>query len=153
MHSISMSFHLQNISLQHYYYRSVTRAELNTASDLQHSREGEENRLKSTFVSMETKCSRLREYIKKLTKKCEEWEVSYEKQARCIEELQVKNLKIREKASEFGSRYKKLKGEIQQKKKSHRDDREKWTCERSTLHEVHAQLEEELELIAKELDS
>jgi chromosome segregation ATPase len=148
-----MSFHPQNISLQPFYYRSVTRAELNTASDLQHSHEAEDNRLKSTVMSMEMKCSRLREYIKKLTNKCEEWEVSYEKQARCIEELQVKNLKIREKASEFASRFNKLKGEIQRKKKSHRDDRAKWTCERSTLHEVHAQLEEELELIAKELDS
>lgn len=121
-------------------------------SAAERAHEGVENTLKATVGSLETKCSRLREYIKKLTKKCEEWELSYEEQAHAIVELQAKNLKARENASKLANRYRKLKGEIQRKKKSHRDDRAKWICERSTLNEVHVQLEEELELIAKELD-
>eukprot|EP00980_Cylindrotheca_fusiformis_P010875 scaffold2470_cov114-Cylindrotheca_fusiformis.AAC.4 len=131
---------------------SETKAEVTTLSHLQRTHEAEVGRLTSTLQSLETKCSRLRNYIKKLTKKCEEWEACYEKQACSIEELQAKNSKLRENASGLANRYIKLKEGVNRKKQCHRDARAKWTSERSTLHEVHAQLEEELELIAKELD-
>lgn len=74
------------------------------------SKEIEESRLRSAIGSLETKCNRLREYIKKLTTKCEEWEQSYERQAKYIDKLQEKNVIIRE-------RYRKLAGDVQRKSK------------------------------------
>lgn len=133
-------------------FRLTTKADLERVSKEQKSGNAEEKQLRSVVNSLETKCSRLRDYIKKLTKKCEEWEVSYDQQVSTIEKLQAKNLKIREKASEVAGRYHRLKEDVQKRKKSHKDDKIKWTHERSTIHEVHARLEEELELITKELD-
>ena len=94
-----------------------TKAKLEQVSQTQKSQETEETQLRSLVDSLETKCSRLRDYIKKLTKKCEEWEVSYDQQSRTIEKLQGKNLKMREKASEFASRYHRLKEDIQRRNK------------------------------------
>jgi chromosome segregation ATPase len=79
------------------------------------SKESEENRLRSKIDSLDTKCSRLREYIKKLTAKCEEWELSYEQQANSMEKLQSKNLRIRERASEIANRYRKLAGVVERR--------------------------------------
>ena len=39
-------------------------------------------------ASLERKNMKLRDYIHKLTTKCEEWSVSYEKQARLLENVQ-----------------------------------------------------------------
>jgi len=115
------------------------------------SKEAEEKSLKSTIQSLENKTARLRDYIRKLTTKCEEWEVSYDKQSLAVEKLQEKNARIREKASEFACRYRKLAGDVQRRKRMHSEDRARWSHERSNLNEVHIALEHELELIAREL--
>jgi cell division protein FtsB len=101
-------------------HRSSVKADLDKSNQASTNQEVEGSRLKATVHSLESKCTRLRDYIRKLTKKCEEWEVSYERQAKSIEKLQGKNLKIREKATEFASRYHKLKGDIKKRKKVRR---------------------------------
>jgi chromosome segregation ATPase len=105
------------------------------------------------LMASESKCKRLREYIQKLTKKCEEWEKSYEQQFQCIEKLRRKNTKVLDKGSEIAKKYHKLKADVQRKRISHNSDREKWSDERSNIQAVHIQLEEELDLIAKELNA
>ena len=77
----------------------------------------EESRLINTNDSLEKKCAKLRDYIRKLTLKCEEWEASYQRQSKAIEKLQANNLRIRQKATEMASRYRKLSGDIQRKTK------------------------------------
>lgn len=107
--------------------------------------------LEEKLSASESKCTRLREYIHKLTKKCEEWEKSYDKQSRCIDKLRQRNVKVLDKASDIAKKYRKLKTDVQRKQKCHTNDREKWTREQSNIQAVHMQLEEELDLIAKEL--
>lgn len=105
------------------------------------------------LMASESKCTRLRVYIQKLTKKCEEWEKSYDHQFKCIEKLRRKNSKVLDKASEITRKYQKLKTDVQRKRICHNSDREKWSNERSNIQAVHMELEEELDLIAKELNT
>lgn len=74
-----------------------------------------EEELRSTIESLESKSSRLREYVKKLTIKCEEWEKSYERQGKSLEKLQTKHARMREKACEMAARYKQLSGHVKSK--------------------------------------
>ncbi|KAG7353969.1 hypothetical protein IV203_003325 [Nitzschia inconspicua] len=127
------------------------KAGLETASIKRYSKESEVNRLNSIVESLEKKTSILRDYVRKLTVKCEEWEESYDKQSVAMEKLQLKNSKIREKAHLIAEKYKKLAGDVQQRKRMHQEDRTKWSSERSNLNHVHLQLEQELEQIAREL--
>lgn len=120
-------------------------------SGLMRSMETEAISNKATVDKLENKCTRLRDYIRKLTTKCEEWEQSYDRQARTVEKLQEKNARIRDKASDIANRYRKLAGDAKHSTKKHHEDRMKWTDERSNLREVHMTLEQELELITKEL--
>ncbi len=106
---------------------------------------------KAKIDTLEEKCARLREYVRKLTTKCEEWEESYDRQSRTVEKLQEKNSRIRDKASDLAMRYRKLAGEAKHWTKKHHEDRIKWTEERSNLREVHMTLEQELEQITREL--
>ena len=116
-------------------------------------KEADNIKLRSKSDMLETKCSRLRDYVRKLTTKCEEWELSYEKQSKLLEKMQARNGKTRQKASELASRYRKLTGDLQHKSKIHYEDRAKWTAEKTSLQQVHEQLEQELEVIAKELSN
>jgi chromosome segregation ATPase len=125
--------------------------QLEDASYQLRSKEAEERSLKSTIQSLEQKTARLRDYVRKLTTKCEEWEESYEKQSRAIEKLQEKNARIRDKATDIADRYRKLAGEVQRKKRMYHEDRARWSNERSSLNHVHMALEKELEQITKEL--
>ena len=84
------------------------------------SRESDGVRLESTVTSLEVKCGRLREYIKRLTSKCEDWETSYERQARVIEKLEGKNVKIRAWASGIQMKYKQLAGDVNRRRKVRR---------------------------------
>ena len=86
-------------------------------SGLMKSREADAARLESTVSSLEIKCSRLREYIKKLTSKCEDWETSYERQAKVVEKLEGKNMKIRAWASGIQRKYKQLAGDVNRRRK------------------------------------
>jgi chromosome segregation ATPase len=81
------------------------------------SKESEETKLRSKSEALETKCTRLREYIRKLTSKCEEWEASYDRQSMVLEKLHARNGKSKQKAAELAHRYKKLAGDIQRKSK------------------------------------
>ena len=65
-------------------------SEIEEMNSLLRSKESEENSLKANIESSENKNTRLREYIRKLTAKCEEWEVSYDRQSRAIDRLQEK---------------------------------------------------------------
>lgn len=105
------------------------------------------------LMASESKCSRLRDYIQKLTKKCEEWEKSYDQQLQCIEKLRRKNVKVLDKASEIAKKYHKLKEDFRKKQRCNSGDRKKWNHERSNIQAVHMQLEEELDLIAKEFNA
>jgi chromosome segregation ATPase len=127
------------------------RSEIEEATSLLRSKESEEHSLKVNIQSCEMKNSRLREYIRKLTTKCEEWETSYDRQSRAIDRLQEKKARMKEKACDIAGRYRTLLADINRRKKLHQHDREKWSNERSNLNSVHAALEQELEQIAKEL--
>jgi chromosome segregation ATPase len=127
------------------------RTEIEEATSLLRSKESEEHSLRVNIQSCEKKNSRLREYIRKLTTKCEEWEASYDRQSRAIDRLQEKKARIKEKACNIAGRYRTLVADINKRKKLHQHDREKWSNERSNLNSVHAALEQELEQIAKEL--
>lgn len=43
--------------------------------------------LQSKNATLERKCERLRDYIRRLTSKCEEWAVSYEEQSTLLKRL------------------------------------------------------------------
>ena len=127
------------------------RSEIEDITSLLRSKESEEHSLKANIQSYEKKNGRLREYIGKLTTKCEEWEISYDRQSRAIDRLQEKKARMKEKASDIACRYRSLVADINRRKKLHQHDREKWSHDRSNLNTVHAALEKELEQIAKEL--
>ncbi|VEU40446.1 unnamed protein product [Pseudo-nitzschia multistriata] len=127
------------------------KSEVNEVTALLRSKDAEEHSLRVNIESCEKKNARLREYIRKLTNKCEEWEGSYDRQSRAIERLQEKNTRIKEKACDIAGRYRALVADVNRRKKMHKHDREKWSNERSNLTNVHAALEQELEQIAKEL--
>ncbi|CAJ1946989.1 unnamed protein product [Cylindrotheca closterium] len=131
---------------------SATKSELEKIMDYQQSQATIISSQEEKIMASESKCKRLREYIQKLTKKCEEWEKSYDQQFKCIEKLRRKNTKVLDKGSEIAKKYHKLKADAQRKRTSHHSDREKWSSERSNIQAVHIQLEEELDLIAKELN-
>ena len=119
-------------------------AEVEELSTQLSMKEGEERSLKVANQSLQQKCARLREYIKKLTNKCSEWESSYDRQAKAIERLQDKNRRV-------VARYKELVDQKREQKRVHQHHRAKWSEERSNLHTVHMQLEDELNEIAREL--
>mmetsp|Transcript_11576 Transcript_11576/g.27855 ORF Transcript_11576/g.27855 Transcript_11576/m.27855 type:complete len:1350 (-) Transcript_11576:116-4165(-) len=132
---------------------SATKSELEKMMDYQQSQATMLASQEEKLMASESKCARLREYIQKLTKKCEEWEKSYDQQFQCIEKLRRKNIKVLDKGSEIAKKYHKLKADVQRKRICHNSDREKWSNERSNIQAVHVQLEEELDLIAKELNA
>lgn len=133
--------------------RSAAKTELEKMADHLQSQATMLASREEKLIASESKCSRLREYIQKLTKKCEEWEKSYDHQLQCIEKLRRKNVKVLDKASEIARKYHKLKADVQRKQTSHNSNRKKWNHERSNIQSVHMQLEEELDLIAKELNA
>jgi chromosome segregation ATPase len=71
--------------------------------------------LQSKINSLENKCSRLRDFIKKLTLKCDEWEASYEKQGQAMEKLLARDVRTRERAAEIANRYRKLVGNLKRR--------------------------------------
>ena len=127
------------------------KSEVDDATSHLRSKENEERSLKINFQSCEKKNGRLREYIRKLTLKCESWEDSYDRQTKHIDRLQEKNVKIRAKANDIAGRYRSLVGDLKTRKKLHLNDREHWRSERSNLHDVHAALEQELQNISEQL--
>lgn len=76
-----------------------------------------EEELRSTIEALEAKTGKLRQYVNKLTTKCEEWEKSYERQGKSVEKLQAKNTRLREKAIEMAAKYKQLSGHVKSKSK------------------------------------
>ena len=109
------------------------------------------NRIGAKNHTLQRKCSRLRDYVRKLTSKCDEWETSFEQQSRVLEALQTQHSSDRERASSLAERYNKLASEVQRRSKMQSEERAKWGAERSSIKLVHTQLEEELDDIAKEL--
>jgi len=130
---------------------NTMRSEIDKGQTLLRSKEFEEQSLKANIQSFEKKNTKLREYIRKLTNKCEEWETSYDRQSRAIDRLQDKKNRMKDKACDIAGRYRALVADINRRKKLHQSDREKSIHERSNLNSVHAALEQELEEIAKEL--
>jgi len=127
------------------------KSEIDDTAAVLRSKESEERCLRVNIQSCEKKNTRLREYIRKLTNKCEEWEASYDRQSRAIDRLQEKKTRIKEKACDIANRYRALVADVNRRKKMHQNDREKWSHQRSNLNSVHAALEQELEQIANEL--
>jgi chromosome segregation ATPase len=74
-----------------------------------------EEEMRSAIDSLESKGARLRQYVKKLTIKCEEWEMSYERQSKSLEKLQLKNVRMKEKIYEMAAKYKDLYGRVKSK--------------------------------------
>jgi phage shock protein A len=55
--------------------------------------------------NVESKCTRLRDYIRKLTAKCDQWEATYEEQSRIVEGLRDAIIRTRQKAKDIALRY------------------------------------------------
>ena len=79
------------------------------------TRRNTEQELRGAIDTLESKCVRLREYVMKLTIKCEEWETSYEHQSKSLEKLQLKNARMKEKVLEVAAKYKDLSGRVKSK--------------------------------------
>lgn len=109
--------------------------------------------LQSQVELLEKKNSRLREYVKKLTLKCEEWESTYETQADAVEKLQAKNARLRAKSATIAAKYKSLASQVKSRDQTQVGEAERWDVERNDLQRVHEQLEKELELITRELEA
>lgn len=93
---------------------------------------------------LELKCSRLRDYIRKVTGKCDQWEDFYDRQAEVVEGLKRANERTRQKTAELARRY-------QERDQIHDKERAVWTAQKCNLDFIHSQLEEELHGIANEL--
>jgi predicted RNase H-like nuclease (RuvC/YqgF family) len=96
--------------------RINTQQQLTRSNDSLQSNEAEQAQLRAKVEGLENKGARLREYIRKLTAKCEEWEVSYEKQSKRIERHDEQHRETRRKASEIARRYQKLASEMGKRK-------------------------------------
>ena len=97
------------------HYRVVTQSQISSSNELLHAKDEEGRALQSKINSLEIKCSRLRDFIKKLTLKCDEWEASYEKRGHAMEKLQGREARTRERATEIANRYQKLVGSMKRK--------------------------------------
>jgi septal ring factor EnvC (AmiA/AmiB activator) len=95
--------------------RDVARSQITSSAELFQVKDEEGRILQSKVNSLEIKCSRLRDFIKKLTLKCDEWEASYEKQAQAMDKLQTRDARTRERAGEIADRYRKLVGSLKRK--------------------------------------
>jgi chromosome segregation ATPase len=115
------------------------------------SKAAQVDKMKPMVESLERKASVLREYVGKLTTKCEEWKESNDRQSTVIEKMQQKNLRLREKSSQIVVRYKKLSEGIKRRNQTKNEDSANWRQGRTKLNDVPGQLERELEQIAKEL--
>ena len=72
--------------------------------------------LKSQKDIWENRCFKLREYMRKLTSKCEEWETSYAQQSTLLESLHTKYEKSKAKAKELARKYAQLMDDVQANK-------------------------------------
>jgi septal ring factor EnvC (AmiA/AmiB activator) len=115
--SLPCSLHQHFFFLLLRFSSSSTEEELSKVNTALQSKNSEEAKLRSKSEGLETKCTRLREYIRKLTSKCEEWEASYDRQSMVLDKLHTRNGKSKQKAAELAHRYKKLAGDIQRKSK------------------------------------
>jgi predicted RNase H-like nuclease (RuvC/YqgF family) len=97
-------------------FRINAQQQLSRSNDSLQSNEAEQAQLRGKVESLENKGARLREYIRKLTAKCEEWEVSYEKQSKRIERHDEQHRETRRKASEIARRYQKLASDVEKRK-------------------------------------
>ena len=69
--------------------------------------------LQSQKSIWENRCFKLREYMRKLTAKCEEWESSYAQQSKLLEVLHSQQQKTKAKAAELGRKYSELTYDVQ----------------------------------------
>jgi predicted nuclease with TOPRIM domain len=115
-------------------------SDINDVTSQLRSKENEEHSLKMNLQSCENKNSRLREYIRKLTTKLDDWDVWSERQTRAIDKLQDKNCRLREYIRKLTT-----KCEAYNHNRVHRKN------ERSSLHQVHTALEQELKQLSKSL--
>ena len=118
--------------------------------------------LQSQKNTWETRCFKLREYMRKLTAKCEEWESSYEQQSKILEALHVQQETARSKAAQLGRKYAQLANDTVQRKKSRMEIRALHDADGSRDHfmedladfqSIHEELENQLEHIANELQN
>lgn len=61
--------------------------------------------LRERNESLALKCGRLKDYIRKLTAKCDEWELFHQRQAEFLRQLKLANDGTRQKALELAQRY------------------------------------------------
>lgn len=97
------------------YERNVAEKRGNELSEELSIKVKAEDELRSTIDGLNAKCCRLRQYVKKLTLKCEEWEKSYQRQGKSLEKLQAKNSCLRDKVCEMSAKYKQISGHIKSK--------------------------------------
>jgi hypothetical protein len=116
------------------------KSDINDVTSQLRSKENEEHSLKMNLQSCENKNSRLREYIRKLTTKLDDWDVWSERQTRAIDKLQEKNCRLREYIRKLTT-----------KCEAYNHNRANRKNERSSLHQVHTALEQELKQLSKSL--
>jgi len=71
----------------------LKKIKLNSSMSIKRSRKLEEDsaELRQVNDSLDRKCIKMREYIKNLTQKCEEWEICYQKQGKALLEVEEQN--------------------------------------------------------------
>jgi len=103
------------------------------------------HRLTTKNEALDRKCIRLREYIKKLTLKCEEWAESYQSQSASTEEARRDHQEALHKISDLSRQVDAFESEnIRCRETSERDEKA-WEAERRRLEINTRHLEDELE--------
>ena len=90
----------------------------------------------------ENRCYSLKNYMRKLTDKCAEWQAAYAKQSKVLEALQSQQEAAREKAAQLGLKYREENTSIHETNESLADFRS-----------LHGELEDQLERIACQLQN
>ena len=80
------------------------RNELNVAEEAIEQKESELQQMASRNESLHSKCKRLRDYVRKMATKCDQWEEFHYKQADVLEKLKRANERTRQKASKLARR-------------------------------------------------
>lgn len=120
--------------------------------------------LQSQKNTWETRCFKLREYMRKLTAKCEEWESSYEQQSKILEALHAQQETARAKAAQLGRKYQQLTNDVLHQNQSRikgrklhgadiSRDQSLFVEDLADVQSIHEELENQLEHIANELQN
>jgi chromosome segregation ATPase len=83
---------------------SSIQTELSDAREYLRQSEDEVSELRGRNEGLVTKCGRLREYIRKLTRKCDEWEEFHKQESHVLQQLKLSHDRTRQKAFELAEK-------------------------------------------------